>query len=102
MKTGAAARLKKIEDRWKPLAEAIATWLPDAKKAVRGMQDMLRIKAAEDWLKGAATDIRDDRFAPIADQAMATWQFLRQNSNVELGRIELAGARTSRTASIDR
>jgi len=101
LKKGAAARLKKIEDRWKPLAEAIAIWLPDAKKAARGMQDMPRIKAGEDWLKGAGADIRDQRFAPIADQAMATWQFLRQNSNVELGRIELAGARTSRHVTLD-
>jgi ABC-type Mn2+/Zn2+ transport system ATPase subunit len=101
LKKGVAARLKQIEDRWKPLAEAIATWLPEAEKAVRGMQDVPRIKAAEDWLRGAATDIRDDRFAPIADQAMATWQFLRQNSNVELGRIELAGARTSRHVTLD-
>jgi hypothetical protein len=62
---------------------------------------MPRIKAAEDWLKGAAADIRDQRFAPIADQAMAMWQFLRQNSNVELGRIELAGARTSRHVTLD-
>jgi hypothetical protein len=47
---------------------------------------MPRTKAGEDWLKGAAADIRDQRFAPIADQAMATWQFLRRNSNVEFGR----------------
>jgi ABC-type Mn2+/Zn2+ transport system ATPase subunit len=101
LKNGAAARLKKIEDRWKPLAEAIAIWLPDAKKAARGMQDLPRIKAGEDWLKDAAADIRDQRFAPIADQAMAIWQFLRQGSNVELGRIELAGARTSRRVTLD-
>ena len=101
LKKGAAARLKTIEDRWKPLAGAIRLWLPEAKKAVRGMQDMPRIKAAEDWLKGAAADIRDQRFAPIADQAMATWQFLRQNSNVELGRIELSGARTTRRVTLD-
>ena len=59
------------------------------------------LKAAEDWLNGAATDVRDDRFAPIADQATATWQFLRQNSNVDLGRIELAGARTSHHVTLD-
>src|SRR4030095_9915202 len=85
----------------KPLAKPIGIALPDASKAVRGMQDIPRVKAGEDWLKGAAADIRDQRFAPIADQAMATWQFLRQNSNVELGRIELAGARTSRHVTLD-
>jgi hypothetical protein len=101
LKKGAEARLKKIEDRWKPMADAIRLWLPDAKKSVRGMQDMPRIKAAEDWLKDAAAAIRDQRFAPIADEAMATWQHLRQNSNVELGRIELAGTRTTRHVTLD-
>ena len=101
LKKGAAARLKEIEDRWKPLAEAIALWLPAAKTAVRGMQDMPRIKGAEDWLKDAAADIRNQRFAPIADQAMKAWQFLRQNSNVELGRIELEGSRTARKVTLD-
>jgi hypothetical protein len=31
LKKGAAARLKQIEDRWKPLAEAIAVWIPPAR-----------------------------------------------------------------------
>jgi hypothetical protein len=69
--------------------------------ACDGREDPPRIKAAEEWLKTAAADIREERFAPIADRAMATWQFLRQNSNVELGRIELAGTKSHRRVTLD-
>ena len=42
--------------------------------------------------EGRSADIRNQRFAPIADKAMATWEHLRQQSNVTLGTIELAGS----------
>ena len=101
LKKAAAEELRRRQDRWRPIAEAIAAWLPSARKARRGAEDLSRIKAAEDWLKEAVADIRNQRFAPIADQAMATWRFLRQNSNVELGRIELAGTKSQRRVTLD-
>ena len=48
-----------------------------------------------------SADIRNERFAPIADKAMTTWEHLRQHSNVTLGRIELAGARNQRRVTLD-
>jgi ABC-type Mn2+/Zn2+ transport system ATPase subunit len=101
LKTAAAVEIKRREDRWKPMAAAIAAWLPGAKTATRGAAELSLLKSAEDWLKGAGADIRNQRFAPIADQAMATWRFLRQNSSVELGRIELAGSKSQRRVTLD-
>jgi ABC-type Mn2+/Zn2+ transport system ATPase subunit len=101
LKRAAAAELKRREDRWKPMAAVIAAWLPGAKTGRRGGADLPLLKSAEEWLKGAVADIRTQRFAPIADQAMATWQFLRQNTNVELGRIELAGSKGQRRVTLD-
>src|SRR5205085_8959413 len=101
LKTAAAVEIKRREDRWKPMAAAIAAWLPGAKAATRGAAELSLLKSAEDWLKGAGADIRNQRFAPIADQAMATWRFLRQNSSVELGRIELAGSKSQRRVTLD-
>jgi hypothetical protein len=101
LKKSAAEELRRRQDRWKPIAEELAAWLPSAKSARRGAAELPRIKAAEDWLKKVAADIRNQRFAPIADQAMATWRFLRQNSNVELGRIELSGAKSQRRVTLD-
>ena len=53
------------------MAAAIAAWLPGAKAATRGAADLPLLKSAEEWLKAAGADIRNQRFAPIADQAMA-------------------------------
>lgn len=101
LKKAASAEIKRREDRWKPMAAAIAAWLPAAKAAQQGAADLPILKSAEDWLKGAAADIRNQRFAPIGEQAMATWQFLRQTSSVELGRIELAGSKSQRRVTLD-
>lgn len=81
------AELKRREDRWRPVATAIAGWIDLARQARAGGEDIPRIKEAEKWLKDASADIRNQRFAPIADQAMATWEHLRQQSNVTLALV---------------
>ncbi|WP_179276594.1 hypothetical protein [Rhodococcus sp. 14-1411-2a] len=49
--------------------------------------------------------LRDQRLAPIAEQARAIWTALRQESNVDLGAINWLGVNTSRrvelTGSVD-
>lgn len=101
LRKSAAAELQRREDRWRPIAAAISEWTESARDARVGAEDLPRIKAAEAWLKDASADIRNERFAPIADKAMATWEHLRQQSNVSLGRIELAGAKTNRRVTLD-
>jgi predicted ATPase len=101
LRKAAAAELRRREDRWRPIAAAIAAWTGTARDARAGAEQIPRIKAAENWLKDASAEIRNERFAPIADQAMATWQHLRQHSNVELGRIELAGTKSQRRVTLD-
>ena len=59
------------------------------------------IKAAETWLKGATDDIRNDRLAPLAEQARAIWRMLRQESNVNLGAIRLAGSAAHAARRVD-
>jgi hypothetical protein len=63
--------------------------------------DLKRLKPAESWLKKAAAGIRDDRFAPIAASAAHVWDHLRQQSHVELGRIQLTGEGTRRRVALD-
>ena len=101
LKTAAAAELKRREDRWRPIATAIAGWIDPARQARAAAEDIPRIKEAEKWLKDASADIRNQRFAPIADKAMATWEHLRQQSNVTLGKIELTGSKNTRKVSLD-
>jgi ABC-type Mn2+/Zn2+ transport system ATPase subunit len=101
LKGAVAEELKRREDRWRPLATAIASWLDLARKARERAEVIPQIKDAEKWLKDASADIRNQRFAPIADKAMATWEHLRQQSNVTLGKIELTGSKGSRRVSLD-
>ena len=68
---------------------------------MRGAADLKRLKPAEAWLKKAAAGIRDDRFAPIAEKAAGIWEHLRQQSHVELGRIQLTGEGTRRRVALD-
>ena len=93
--------LQRRQDRWKPVAGQLAGWLPSARKALDGASVLPIVKDAEDWLKRAGADIRNERFAPIADRATAVWQLLRQNSNVELGQVQLTGTGPARRVSLD-
>ena len=101
LRKSAAAELQRREDRWRPIATALSEWTQSAREARAGAEDLPRIKAAETWLKDASADIRNERFAPIADKAMATWEHLRQQSNVTLGRIELVGRKSQRRVTLD-
>jgi recombinational DNA repair ATPase RecF len=97
----ARAELGRKEDAWRPLGLEVASWQTEARAAVRRAADLKRLKAAEAWLKKAAAGIRDDRFAPIAEKAARIWDLLRQQSHVELGRIQLTGDGTRRRVALD-
>jgi recombinational DNA repair ATPase RecF len=97
----AAAEVARREDRWAPVAAEVASWCADAATALDGTAPVPRIKAAETWLKAATDDIRNERLAPLAEQARAIWRMLRQESNVDLGAIRLAGSATQRRVELD-
>jgi hypothetical protein len=63
------------------------------------------LTAAEKWLKGNDTRLKNERIAPIAEGARRAWSLLRQESNVDLGELKLEGTATRRrvriTASVD-
>ena len=97
----ASAEVARREDRWAPVAVEVASWCADAAGAHGGMVPVTMIKAAEKWLRGATDDIRNERLAPLAEQARAIWRMLRQESNVELDAIRLAGSATQRRVELD-
>jgi predicted ATPase len=97
----AEGELRKREDAWRPIAMLITTWVGDARAAYERAEAVRPLKEAEAWLKSASVAIRNDRFAPIADEAMAIWRLLRQRSNVELGHIELEGTGNRRRVTLD-
>ncbi|HSD25796.1 MAG TPA: AAA family ATPase, partial [Vicinamibacteria bacterium] len=101
LRDSARAELGRREDAWRPAAVEVAAWRAAAGEAVRGGSDVKRLKSAEAWLKKTAAGIRDDRFAPIAEKAGRIWQHLRQQSHVELGKIQLTGEGTRRRVALD-
>jgi energy-coupling factor transporter ATP-binding protein EcfA2 len=101
LKEAARARLQERDDAWRPVRSEVMAWLVGAREAMAGAAALDQLKAAEGWLKKAAAGIRDDRFEPIAGQAGAIWERLRQQSHVELGRIQLTGDGTRRRVVLD-
>jgi recombinational DNA repair ATPase RecF len=97
----ASAEVARRDDKWAPVAAEVTSWCADASTALDGMASVNMIKAADKWLKAATDDIRNERLAPLAEQARAIWTMLRQESNVDLGAIRLAGSATQRRVELD-
>jgi energy-coupling factor transporter ATP-binding protein EcfA2 len=97
----ADARYAEREDAWGPVAAAVSAWCASSEEAQAGPAPVASIKAAETWLKAAADEIRNERLAPLATEAKEIWAMLRQESNVDLGAIRLAGSSTQRHVELD-
>jgi ABC-type Mn2+/Zn2+ transport system ATPase subunit len=81
---------------WSPLAVELAAWLSKAEQAVATAPKLAVAAEALDWLQTNSATLRNERIAPLANQAKEIWAALRQESNVELEEIELKGRNTSR------
>ena len=101
VREAAAKELQTREDIWRPVAADVAAWLDVAKQAERGEAQLDDLKAAEKWLRAASAEVRNQRFAPIADLAQSVWETLRMQSNVELKKIVLTGAGSARKVVLE-
>jgi hypothetical protein len=77
---------------WLPLARQVSQWTAAAREALDADAHAKRLAQAEAWLKDATTELRTERFRPIAEQARDLWEQLRQQSSVQLDDVMLAGA----------
>ncbi|MEV0611085.1 AAA family ATPase [Polymorphospora rubra] len=99
----AAARqaLERRQQAWQPLADQIRTWI-DLERASRHAAIMFTaLKTAVTMLQTAGAKIRNDKLTPVADEATRIWNILRQDSNVALGGIRLAGTGPQRRVDLD-
>jgi DNA repair exonuclease SbcCD ATPase subunit len=101
VREAAAKELQTREDVWRPVAAELAAWLDVAKQAETGEAQLDDLKAAEKWLRATSAEIRNQRFAPIADVAQSVWETLRMQSNVELKKIVLTGAGSARKVVLE-
>jgi len=100
-RASACAALDRKESQWRPMARDLAEWLGPAREAQRGIESVPALKAAEKWMKQTSSDLRNQRFEPIAEEAQRIWELLRQQSNVELARPELEGTGNRRRVKLD-
>lgn len=89
------------DDRWKPIAERLAAWLPAARDAVGAKSEVAALKEAETWLTQVSDDLRLERFLPIEQQARSLWTTMRCASNVSLDGMSLVGKATRRRLDLD-
>ncbi|MBW3651430.1 MAG: AAA family ATPase [Actinobacteria bacterium] len=101
VRASARDELELREDSWRPVARDVAAWVQAARVSDADAERVKQVKAGEEWLKRASGVIRDERFTPIAGEAKALWDVLRQQSSVELGGIELEGAANRRRLRLD-
>ncbi|MBA2348940.1 MAG: hypothetical protein H0V81_11660 [Solirubrobacterales bacterium] len=80
-----AARLLEQEDlAWRSITEQATAWLPAADRVALEAHGLQTLKRAETWAKEQGDTLRQERFAPIAAQAIANWNLLKHASSVEL------------------
>ncbi len=101
LRSRARDKLEALQDRWRPVATALAAWLEGARAVEASEPRRKALVEAEKWLKAAEGVLRDARFAPIAQQAQTIWAKLRQQSSVDLTDIRLAGTATRRKVELD-
>ncbi len=97
----ARAALAQEDATWRARIEDVAAWIGKAETAATLKPRVTALKAAEDWVKAQADVLRNERFAPIAEQAVANWELLRHESNVELRDITLKSVGRRKEATFD-
>ncbi|EHB56117.1 SMC domain protein [Mycolicibacterium rhodesiae JS60] len=93
--------IKAREEAWGPVAMELAEWVRKAELAGEAEPKLKVASEALKWLQKNAGQLRNQRMAPLAQQATKIWEALRQESNVALGAIRLEGQKTSRRVVLE-
>ncbi|BBZ26725.1 hypothetical protein MMAD_10200 [Mycolicibacterium madagascariense] len=96
----AAGRIDVRDDAWHPVAVDLAAWVKHAEASAAAAPKLKIATEAQKWLQDNAATLRNERLAPLADEAREIWAALRQESNVDLAAIRLAGQKTSRRVEL--
>lgn len=99
--SAAGQALERRRQAWQPMATRIRAWIDTQRDSQHAATMFAALQKAIDGLKKVGAKIRDDKLRPVADQATAIWNALRQDSNVHLGAIKLAGTGTNRRVDLD-
>ncbi|MGC5322710.1 AAA family ATPase [Micromonospora arida] len=100
VKVAARQALERRQAAWQPLADQIRAWIDTEQASRQSVQMFTALKASVTWLQKVGGTIRNDKLAPVAAEATEIWNTLRQESNVDLGAIQLAGTGTNRRVDL--
>lgn len=92
--------IREQEDRWRPVAVQLAAWVELARQGLADDEASGKIGAAEKALAEATSIIRTNRFEPVSKQAIALWEDLRLQSNVQLDAVALSGSGNRRRVDL--
>ncbi|MGW4152203.1 AAA family ATPase [Micromonospora chersina] len=92
--------LRQRDTGWQTVAGELRAWIASAETLPERERTLARVKAARAWLKATGAQLRNQRVAPFAEHSQRIWAQLRQESNVELGAMTLAGMNTRRRVVI--
>jgi hypothetical protein len=98
LKSQATEALRRRSEAWQPIAAALSMWAETARESQQATVALGDIRRAVAWLRETGDQVRNERLAPFAGTSARVWEMLRQESNVELGPITLAGAGPQRWA----
>jgi energy-coupling factor transporter ATP-binding protein EcfA2 len=89
LRARAAEELASRDAAWQERAAETLAWLTEARAVAASAERLRALLVAEPWLKRVAGELRSERFAPVAERAIANWCELRQGSSVDLREITL-------------
>jgi ABC-type lipoprotein export system ATPase subunit len=88
------------EDLWAPVAAQLAHWTDLAKQAQEKEPLTRLVQSAAEFMKETLSRLRNRALTRLKDEARDIWAALRQESNVELGAIELKSTGTRRRVEL--
>ncbi|SCF19181.1 AAA domain-containing protein [Micromonospora purpureochromogenes] len=88
--------LRQRDTGWRAAAAELRGWVAAVGGLAAREATLVRLKAARAWLKETGAAVRDERIAPFAAHSQRIWKQLRQESNIELGAMTLAGTNNRR------
>ncbi len=100
LREDARAVLVEHEDAWAPLAEQLMSWVGLARRAQEKQLKVDQAKSAAEFMQSTVQQLRENRLAHLEESAREIWSALKQESNVDLGRIELKGSATRRRVEL--
>ncbi|PRX50870.1 RecF/RecN/SMC family protein [Prauserella shujinwangii] len=100
LRAEAGELLERREGLWVPHASRLAAWVGLARKAREKEATVRLVNAAREFMKTAVEQLRTRRLGGLKEAAREIWAALKQESNVNLGAIELKGSANRRRVEL--